>query len=82
MKLVADMLPVSALFLEVGYSVKAAFRAFVVDGCYWVCYTKLSRSIETLTFNRWALSSFAFVESRQWELMRQVPATLSRPQAQ
>jgi len=48
MKLVADMLPVSALFLEVGYSVKAAFRAFVVDGCYWVCYTKLSRSIETL----------------------------------
>ena len=28
MKLVADMLPVSALFLEVGYSVKAVFLRF------------------------------------------------------
>ena len=37
MKLVAYMLPVSALFLEGSYSVKAAFQAFVVDDCYWVC---------------------------------------------
>ena len=82
MKLVAYMLPVSALFLEVSYPVKVAFQAFVVDDCYWVCYTNLSRSIETLTFNHRALPSFAFVESRQWELMRQVPPTLSRHQAQ
>ena len=37
MKPVAYMLPVLALFLEVSYSVKAAFQAFVVGDCYWVC---------------------------------------------